>query len=281
MFYEKHLKSILNDYLASDFFITGIIFHRLVHFNDNTFGEFIGIISLQILCAASLGLLVSAISPSLEAANILAPIFLIIAILYGGFYISLDSLPVVLNLVPYLSCFRWSFQALMINEFTGLTFKCDSGGMSPCFQNGEEVLKSWSFDGRSTSYAVFGLAMLTLAFLFFTYLILDHAVESYITLGHKGSNFPASLIDNGAKNDEISNKGIEISQIVDSKNQEFNNYHNIDNLNHKNDKTSDDEVCLSSTQPSKNSYNGMDDTIVVDIVNSNATHDSTNGVVNV
>jgi len=37
----------------------------------------------------------------------------------GGFYIAVDQLPIVANWIPYLSIFKWGYEALMINEFKG------------------------------------------------------------------------------------------------------------------------------------------------------------------
>ena len=40
----------------------------------------------------------------------------IIGILFGGFYISVDSLPIVANWVPYFSMMKWSFESLMVTH---------------------------------------------------------------------------------------------------------------------------------------------------------------------
>jgi ABC-type multidrug transport system permease subunit len=96
----------------------------------------------------ALGLLISALAPNVDAAAALMPLFLIIGVLFGGFYIKITSLPPVLNLVPYVSSFKWGFEALCINEFKGETFLCDPDApANQCQRTGEEVLKTLSFDG--------------------------------------------------------------------------------------------------------------------------------------
>jgi hypothetical protein len=45
-----------------------------------------------------------------EAANAVGPPFMIIGILFAGFYIKISSLPIVANWVPYFSLFRWTFE---------------------------------------------------------------------------------------------------------------------------------------------------------------------------
>lgn len=63
------------------------IVYWLVGLNSARFGQFIGIGMLTTCCAVSLGLAVSAAVPTVEAANAVGPPFLIIGILFGGFYI--------------------------------------------------------------------------------------------------------------------------------------------------------------------------------------------------
>lgn len=83
-------------------------------------------------------------------------------ILFGGFYISVGNLPIVANWIPYFSFLRWGFEALTINEFEGLTFKCNNDqsvatGTSGCIKTGEQELQILTFDKRSTDDAIFGL----------------------------------------------------------------------------------------------------------------------------
>lgn len=113
--------------------IFGTILYWIVDLNNDRFGEFIGILLLEIVTAISLGLAVSAVSPNPEIATAIAIPCMIIPLLFGGFYskfpwayqtvftrsprnqtlsftVNLDSLPIVANWVPYASFIRWSFQ---------------------------------------------------------------------------------------------------------------------------------------------------------------------------
>ena len=117
--------------------------------------------------------------------------FLIFGGLFGGFYIKIDSLPIILNWIPYISAFRWSFQALCINEFTGQSFSCDLTPTSQCLYTGEEVLKTMGFDGHTTNYAVFGLGMLWVAYLVWVYLLLEFNRFSFLPLGYTGWKYKA------------------------------------------------------------------------------------------
>jgi ABC-type multidrug transport system ATPase subunit len=68
-----------------------LIIYWMVGLNENHFIEFALILMLLNLTAAALGLAVSAMSPSVEAANAASTPFMIIAILFGGFYINIKS----------------------------------------------------------------------------------------------------------------------------------------------------------------------------------------------
>ncbi len=138
--------------------------------------------------AVSLGLAVSALVPNVEAANALGPPMVIIALIFGGFYINLSSLPIVANWIPYFSLIRWAFEALCINEFKGETFSCSGGNGEACESTGEEVLARLSFDGHETNYAVFGLGMLLISFLSCAYIFLFLSKSKFLPLGHIGSN---------------------------------------------------------------------------------------------
>jgi ABC-type multidrug transport system permease subunit len=65
--------------------------------------------------AIALGLAISALAPSVEAASAFGTPLVIVGILFGGFYISVNSLPIVANWIPYFSIFKWGFQALMVS----------------------------------------------------------------------------------------------------------------------------------------------------------------------
>lgn len=61
--------------------------------------------------------------------------------------------------------------------------------MTACKSTGEDVLYSLSFNGHTTSYAVFGLGMCLLGFLSVAFIILYASRENYTMIGHKGAKF--------------------------------------------------------------------------------------------
>jgi hypothetical protein len=169
------------------------ILYYIVGLNPHTFGYCLLILMLESLTAVSLGLAVSAIAPNADAASFLGPPMVIIALLFGGFYINISSLPTVANLIPYLSFLRWAFEALCINEFSGVTFTCKASDAS-CTTKGEDVLSNLSFH-ESIYEAVFGLGMVLLGFTVSAFYLLDRSKVTYIPLNYMGAKYKAHTTD--------------------------------------------------------------------------------------
>lgn len=104
---------------------------------------FLFLMLLLTLVAQALGLLVSSAFPTQEIALVLTPIINVLLMLFGGFYINVNNIPVYFIWVYYISFFRYGFEALASNELTGLTFTCAEhqkiGGQCP-IPNGEAML---------------------------------------------------------------------------------------------------------------------------------------------
>jgi hypothetical protein len=148
---------------------------------------------LHTVLSVSLGVFASTISPTVEVANAIGTPMVIIGVLFGGFYISVKSLPIVSDWIPYISVVRWTYQALCINELKGLEFTCyDAASPQSCIHSGEQELAYLDFNGHSTAYAVFGMGMLLLAFNAMSYVSLLNSKTKYLPLGHTGGQFNSS-----------------------------------------------------------------------------------------
>jgi len=167
--------------------IYAIVVYWMVGLNPHRFGYFILILMMEAIVGVSLGLAVSAIAPNTETALNLGPPCIIIALLFGGFYINVDSLPIVANWIPYMSFLKWTFEALCLNEFRGETFTCDGGPEGACLRTGEQVLERLSFGDDTINQACFGLGMVLLGFTASAIFFLDRSKATYIKLGHIGS----------------------------------------------------------------------------------------------
>ena len=76
----------------------------------------------------------------------LGPIAVVLMILFGGFYINIESLPIWLRWVQFLSLMRFAFEGLIVNELKDATFTCDDVAPGKvCIETGQEQLDRLSF----------------------------------------------------------------------------------------------------------------------------------------
>ena len=168
-------------------FAYGCILYFLVGLNPHRFGEFLGIAISVTFTAMCFGLMISAVMPTLEAANAVGPLLVVIMIMFGGFYIDIASLPKVADLVPYISILRWAFQSFAINEYRGLVFECEPGKM--CLKTGEQVLTSLGFGDKTLNYPLGGLYINCAVFAFLAYVALLRSKAEYSPLNFTGKHF--------------------------------------------------------------------------------------------
>jgi len=88
------------------------------------FAIFLVTLIIYVTTAGSLMISIGSVSPSLEVATILAPVTLVIFLLFGGFYVNNASIPNYYIWLKYISFFRYGFSILTYNEFSGLNFTC-------------------------------------------------------------------------------------------------------------------------------------------------------------
>lgn len=118
----------------------------------------------------------------------LAPFFTVILLLFGGFYVNKETVPLGARWVEYFSHIQWAFTALCINEFKGQTgWSCDSKcaayeenpsntgeeesfvcvqeeQVTGCSLTGEDVLKRLSMDDQEVWEPMLSQAVLIASF---------------------------------------------------------------------------------------------------------------------
>ncbi|CAI6001320.1 unnamed protein product, partial [Closterium sp. NIES-64] len=129
--------------VASKFFLFLVI--CMLEFTAmNGLGILIGSIAPTPQLALAMGPLftvIGSIAPTPQLALAMGPLFTVVLMLFGGFYVNLDSIPVWIRWVRYLSPIQWGFVGLAVNQFEGLTFSC-----SPGCPDGDQILKNLSID---------------------------------------------------------------------------------------------------------------------------------------
>ena len=106
------------------------------------FARFCGILTLESFSSAAMGLAISSIAPSTEAAVAMGPAVMVLFIVFGGYYVNPDNVPIYFKWLNKCSLIKWAFQGLCVNEFQGLRFEASR----PFDQKtGEDVLARLSF----------------------------------------------------------------------------------------------------------------------------------------
>lgn len=132
-----------------------VIAYWMVGFKQEAgpFFFFLFIIILVNLVAQGLGIAISTLMPSIQVAMALSPILTTVLMIFGGFYLNASTVPPYFIWIYYISFFRYGFEALIVNEFTGRTFVCldseliTSNGITICpITTGEQVIQNYSME---------------------------------------------------------------------------------------------------------------------------------------
>lgn len=127
---------------------------------------FFAVVALEPQCAVALGMLISAIIPSVEAAPQVAPLVVVLFLTFSGYFLNEDSIPDWIGWVKYISFVRYAFQALMINEFEGAQFECvfEDGSPAQVCLDGDAYLARLNFDDDTIVVSCALLAVIAFAF---------------------------------------------------------------------------------------------------------------------
>jgi hypothetical protein len=106
---------------------------------------YLGIMLLENFAGIGLGMCLSASFTSVEMAPQLAPAFVILFLMFSGYFLNESNVPVFLIWLRELSFIRYAFQALCVNEFKDATFSCDPSVTTTCI-DGNEHLERLNFD---------------------------------------------------------------------------------------------------------------------------------------
>jgi hypothetical protein len=84
---------------------------------------------------------VSALAPNVQIALALTGPLLTPFMIFGGFFLNNDSIPVYFIWIKYISWLNYANEIILLNQWDGVTnITCGSNSAS-CFKTGEEVLK--------------------------------------------------------------------------------------------------------------------------------------------
>mmetsp|Transcript_34042 Transcript_34042/g.89367 ORF Transcript_34042/g.89367 Transcript_34042/m.89367 type:complete len:691 (-) Transcript_34042:156-2228(-) len=133
---------------------------------------------MVVACAQSFGMFISAATPSLQVAQAVGPLCMILLIMFGGFYLSIESIPVWLKWLEVFSFLQYGFVGMLRTQFKDENFSCDDP--TYCLPTGQDVLDDMGVGGPENSYwAQFGkMWALIIFFRCSAYLALRFAFKS-------------------------------------------------------------------------------------------------------
>ena len=144
------------------------------------FGTFLIIISFLVLSAMGMGMLISSLAKNMNGALAMASPFMIVILLFGGFYSNLSNMPVWISWLQYFSFISWGFQGLIINEYADKSLKCfDIEETEPCLTTGKQVLSRYSFDVYTKTECILFIFLIGILFHILSYLVLRFRKPKY------------------------------------------------------------------------------------------------------
>ncbi|KAK7111238.1 protein white-like [Littorina saxatilis] len=134
-----------------------------------------GIIVLVSNVAVSFGLIISTLAGDVNIALAIAPPILIPFMMFGGFFLNNDSVPVYFIWLKYLSWFKYANELLTVNQWEDVTsIDCGSNStLVPCqYRNGADVLRYISFSADNNWLNLGLLFALLFGFRLFSFIFL-------------------------------------------------------------------------------------------------------------
>ena len=143
------------------------------------FKSFIGLTSLHTIAAESAGLLVGSMSANSDVALSLLPPILVLSIIFDGKNISSENVPKPLQWIENIGLVRWGFEALCINEFSGLNFDVSGPRRGPVVKTGADALARFGLDDSHMIRAINSQLKIIGAGWFFSMLGLSWTKQKY------------------------------------------------------------------------------------------------------
>ncbi|CAG0889837.1 unnamed protein product [Darwinula stevensoni] len=133
------------------FILSPILFTAIAYYMiglNESFERFLVCNVIMVIVAnvsCSFGYMISCMASTIAMALAIGPPFVIPVMMFGGFFLNNDSVPVYFLWLKYISWFYYGNEALMINQWEDVR-KIDCGRTVGCPPNGDAVLDSLNFD---------------------------------------------------------------------------------------------------------------------------------------
>jgi hypothetical protein len=162
--------------------ILGSIVYYMIGYQDRPekFIIFLVILILLSMTATSMCFLISSIAPSIAVGNFISILVLFFFLLFGGFLVSVSSMPSSVIWLTNISFMKFSYSALMVNEFDGIDILVNLKDMSndnPTLVHGSLILNQLGMNVADLYNDLIALAGMLGFYLVGSYLALRFAVK--------------------------------------------------------------------------------------------------------
>ena len=125
--------------------------------------------------------------PDLALVTCVSFVAVLFTMLFGGFYVNVQRIPVFVRWVRYTSFMYWGFGGMVINEFGGRNISCadvdhDGEFGAPCPFDGTLIVTNLGYDENSVGGSIGMLLALALAFRLSAYLCLRFGTNVHSSL---------------------------------------------------------------------------------------------------
>jgi hypothetical protein len=104
---------------------------------------------LQNLVANAMGLAIGGSVPNATVGQIIAPLILIIFLIFGGLFVNLDTVPLAFRWIQWISFITYSNKAFAQSEFDADFIPVCAPGAQNCFKDGLAIVESFALGNPS------------------------------------------------------------------------------------------------------------------------------------
>ncbi|XP_022247752.1 protein white-like [Limulus polyphemus] len=135
---------------------------------------FVSILIKIFLCNAvvSTGYVIACVTNNSLIASVVLPLLITPLQLFSGFYLNIESMPIVLRWIKYISWFYYAYEASLINYWQYVDNIVCPEEQSICYRNGDDVLHTFNFKKDHLEMDILGLGVLVFAIRFLAFAIL-------------------------------------------------------------------------------------------------------------
>ncbi|CAB9505804.1 Putative white-brown complex homolog protein 30 [Seminavis robusta] len=154
--------------------IFSVVFYWLMGL-DNAFEKFLVFWATMVLfnlCAGIISISISIAAPTVGQANLLAVVWFLIMLLFGGFLVNIESMAAWYSWLRFLSIYYYAFELLVTNELTGLLFSFDAPGFPRLPVRGEVFVETIAMDVDNQTRNLICLCGLAAWFSLLAYLLM-------------------------------------------------------------------------------------------------------------